>query len=1317
MTAAAPGATTATSRGVLRTLWRLAFLMFAVVAVLVALAIGLFRILVPMVPDFHERIETAAGNALGVPVTVEKLDVRWRWRGPELVFEGVRVLDAERDSSLLEARDGHVNLNVGAFLSRRAVVPDYVVLRGLDIEVFRDVDGAFSVLGRRARRGESAPLLKSDSWPLPDGLYLLRDSRVRYTTADAPPTVVSGVNVNVSVTGRRMRIDGDLEPPEGMGRSLEVSAELDRRSDQARSLVWQVYLAGSDLELGAVNRIAGAAVLPFSSGRGSVVAWAEFEGLRVQNASLDLDATNIQFARTDLPYRRVRGRLELDDTALGWRLHTQDLYIDRGERAWPAINAALSYDVGPEGTRRYHLQLPFARLSDVWPLAELLPAGPIRQSLVAHRPTGDLFDIDATFERSPDDVPTVIIDGRFERIGWSASQRIPGVDGLSGRVHADTAGGRLTIDTDKVSVVAPHLFNDALKAWRLSGTVGWSRSDDGWRVHSDNVLLATEHFDALANARVQWQGGTAPVIDIDANIGDLDIVSGLGYLPVGVMKPRLVKWLNDALQGGTVRAAELSLHGPLDAFPFGGDDAPGEFTATVEVEDLVMAFAPDWPAATNIDSRVYFSGRTLSATVSDALFGEAHLFNGDVAINDLANAVVEVTAATRAPIEVVRDYIQTTPVGKNHERLLADLDPRGPAQTSISLDIPVRAVRTLDYRVDIDTQGVVLAYRDWPVALEDIRGTVVIERSGIFAPAADAVLLSRPVVLSLDTAPLRIGGVDTPQVRVEARGRTDANVFAQRIHPPLAEWFSGVADWEASIAFPPALRPDALPTTVDLTTDLAGLAVHLPAPLTKGSAVPRALRARLDVHKDAPMHVTLDYDEQVSAQLAVDTTLGWRVERGTVVVNDGPARLDERSGIALRGRVAQLDVDAWLAQFKNREGASDNGLRTAELSFDQATVLGQSLTAGTLSLARNVREWLIEVEAPEASGAIFLPRDYARGIEPVIANMQSLRWRSGEEDADGVDPRTLPSLHLDVQDFWFNEMNFGELTARFERVEDGIRIENIRTTGRGFTGDAAGTWRYADGDPSAFNMTIDSTDVAATMEALGSAGGIDADQATFTMNMNWDDQLDGGFMRDVYGQVSIAVGDGKLVSVDPRAGRVFGLISLAALPRRLSLDFRDVFQKGFAFDAIEGNFSVRGGNAFTDNLTLRGPAAQVAVVGRAGIADRDYEQTASVYANFGSSLPIAGALAGGPAVGAALLIFSEVFKDPLKQIGRVDYRITGSWEDPVFARINAGPSTGDTPRDAPGDAPVSEPLPPDESAPLADPIDARDTDSVGAGAD
>jgi uncharacterized protein YhdP len=134
---------------------------------------------------------------------------------------------------------------------------------------------------------------------------------------------------------------------------------------------------------------------------------------------------------------------------------------------------------------------------------------------------------------------------------------------------------------------------------------------------------------------------------------------------------------------------------------------------------------------------------------------------------------------------------------------------------------------------------------------------------------------------------------------------------------------------------------------------------------------------------------------------------------------------------------------------------------------------------------------------------------------------------------------------------------------------------------------------------------------------------------------------------------------------------MLGLLSVAALPRRLSLDFSDLTDAGLAFDTVRGDFELKQGNAYTSNLLLSGPAAEIGIAGRTGLGTRDYDQTAVVTSDIGATLPVAGVLAGGPVVGAAMLLFSQVFKEPLKGITRGYYRITGNWDEPQVERVVA----------------------------------------------
>jgi uncharacterized protein YhdP len=156
------------------------------------------------------------------------------------------------------------------------------------------------------------------------------------------------------------------------------------------------------------------------------------------------------------------------------------------------------------------------------------------------------------------------------------------------------------------------------------------------------------------------------------------------------------------------------------------------------------------------------------------------------------------------------------------------------------------------------------------------------------------------------------------------------------------------------------------------------------------------------------------------------------------------------------------------------------------------------------------------------------------------------------------------------------------------------------------------------------------------------------------------------------GSVHVELEKGQLRNVEPgAAGRVLGLMSVVELPRRLALDFRDVTDEGLAFDSVRGDFEVRDGNAYTQNLLLTGTAVDIGVAGRTGLASQDYDQTVIVSGNPGGPLTVAGALAAGPVVGAGVLVLSQLFKGQLKGLTRAYYRVTGPWAAPVVERISA----------------------------------------------
>ena len=220
-----------------------------------------------------------------------------------------------------------------------------------------------------------------------------------------------------------------------------------------------------------------------------------------------------------------------------------------------------------------------------------------------------------------------------------------------------------------------------------------------------------------------------------------------------------------------------------------------------------------------------------------------------------------------------------------------------------------------------------------------------------------------------------------------------------------------------------------------------------------------------------------------------------------------------------------------------------------------------------------------------------------------------------------------------------------------------------------------GRWVVDEEDPSGYRTYVvgglRSSDIKATMNRLNYQPGLNGDDLSVIFDVSWSGGPAADFVDTLDGEVQVNFGPGQLDDVDPGAGRVFGLLSVVALPRRLALDFSDVFQKGFGFDKIEGVFRIDRGDTYTCNLSLEGPAAAIGIVGRAGLSDRDYAQSAIVSANFGNTLPVVGGLVAGPQVAAALLIFSQIFKKPLQDLSQVYYDIGGTWDEPSIESSDA----------------------------------------------
>jgi uncharacterized protein YhdP len=243
-------------------------------------------------------------------------------------------------------------------------------------------------------------------------------------------------------------------------------------------------------------------------------------------------------------------------------------------------------------------------------------------------------------------------------------------------------------------------------------------------------------------------------------------------------------------------------------------------------------------------------------------------------------------------------------------------------------------------------------------------------------------------------------------------------------------------------------------------------------------------------------------------------------------------------------------------------------------------------------------------------------------------------------------------------------------------IAAGMRIDRFRSRSESLGLDAAGEWVNS-GAGTRSNLKLDFTaeSLGQMLDALGFAGMVTGGKTKATLAGSWPGSPGAFSLAAMSGTLNAEIGEGRLPNVEPGgSGRILGLISLAEIPRRLSLDFSDFFSKGFSFNSVRGDFSFSDGQAHTDNLRINGPAAEIHVSGNADLRNQQYDQRVEVLPKAGGMLPALGMLAGGP-VGAAMGVVAQaVLQKPLKQTTRTVYRITGPWSKPKVDVIEKGPA-------------------------------------------
>lgn len=1243
----------------------------ATIVILLAVAVGLFRLFLPRLPEYQDQIKVWASDAIGMEVAFSGMNARWALSGPELEFYDAELVRPDDQRRSITAEVVSIGISLNSLLFEGAFVPDRVVIRKTSIEVHQLENNGWWIQGVSI---DELPIGQSDTpQRLNDVEVIGEDIEIQFLQlGDQRPRFINVPRALVSVDEHRIALDATIRLSEDLGKEIELSAtQLLGVAEANRS--WDVTIEAEDITLAGWSGLQQIERVEILSGEGDLdLSMVLAEGT-IRNAIADVDFSDVSLV--DGQAFDLQGRFELDMSFAGWLVVAEGLRLSTDDHEWPEsslwVEALTNTD---DEIAVLNMRASYLNLADSLLLLPLIPDAQ-RSQLDALAPSGELRELVAELSDIDGDSPQFDIVADLFDAGIAADGKWPGVRGFTGHMSANRFGGRVEVRSSNMLLDMPQIMDDVVDIQTAAGTVIWDIGSSETIVILRDIRVINPVLDLNGGGQMTINGnGGAPYVDITSTFSIPDMSAARNYLPRNVMSAKLYDWFQQSLVKGSMEDGQLALNGPLDKFPF--DNGEGHFRINAAARNTTLKYHPDWPAAEQANIDIVLENTRLYTERNRSTHADNQAVNTAIDIPDLRNPVLEIEGLVTGTLETLRQFAMQSPINSFTGGNLNRVAVSGVATFKLKLEVPLTdpVSTTLDGLLRSNNGTLDVVGLKPPIT--DLIGEIRITRDSIVSDSMGGRFLGQEI-------DIRVGPGDDPRffAVATAEGTATATALVESLGVPLKGLISGATDYTTQVLFPSGNAETPQPLTVIFDSDLVGIAVDLPDPVQKPAADPWELHEEIRFTPGGEaIESSGGLGDNITWRLSF-TALddGWDLDRGVVMLGGGEIHQPDTRGLHIQGTTGTVRLEDWLGLSQDgdsRAGAVDR-IRSIDLTVDNLFAVGQHLRGHHVRLDRSALDWLVQVKGENVVGSVFVPYDFGSD-RAMVVEMERMHLPGDDvtpPSESTLDPRTLPPITLTANDFALGSRYFGAVEVNLLRTEEGLESETLSTRDETFEFVGTARWVADDneelGSRTYLTASLNSTDIEPTMSRLDLAQGISGESMGVLMDLTWSGGPRASFLNALDGEVRVRMEQGQLEEVEPGAGRMLGLVSVIAIPRRLSLDFSDVFDRGFGYDSIAGTFHILGGNATSCDLSFEGPAADIGIVGSTNLVTNEYEQGVVISANVGATLPIVGAVVGGPPGAAAMLIFSQIFKKPLQEMGQVFYGISGPWDDPQIEQVDS----------------------------------------------
>ena len=825
------------------------------------------------------------------------------------------------------------------------------------------------------------------------------------------------------------------------------------------------------------------------------------------------------------------------------------------------------------------------------------------------------------------------------------------------------------------------------------------------------------------------------VLDLQGSLSRGDGARVHRYLPL-TLTPEVRGYVREAVTQGAITEARFKVRGDLHDLPFANPKL-GDFHIAGKVRDVTYAFVPasiqprearPWPALTQLAGELVFDRSAMQIKgASGRLTGGAGLqvTKAEAQIADLAKATVVVSAEARGPLGEMLRVVAASPLDAMTGQALTTATATGNADLRLRLALPIQAINTSKVQGSVTLAGNDVQLSPDTPLLARARGVVAFSDSGFALTGVQARALGGD--LRLEGGMRVVPGVETvPLIRAQGSFTAEALQQAHELGflSRLARHASGGAAYTATLGFRRGVAE------LSLASSLQGLALQLPAPLAKSAEATLPLRFEKTLLRDTAAAGNGPLRDQLLLELGRLGSAVYvreldgpqvRVVRGSIGVGllAGESAPLPGDGVVANINLASADLDAWETVLTQAAGAAASAEATSAASSylptsiavraRELTVQGRKLNNVVVGGSREGLTWRANLEARELNGYGEYRQASGAGAGRIYARLARLNIAPSaatEVEALLDDQSTsVPALDIVVDDLELRGKKLGRVEVEAVNLGAGAaarevgvrewRLNKLNVLLPEASFSATGNWAAAPaqsvtaGSPrlprppgerrrTVMNFRLDIGDSGELLTRFGMKEVVRGGKGRMEGQVAW---LGSPLTLDyttMNGQFNVNVETGQFLKADPGLAKLLGVLSLQSLPRRLTLDFRDVFSEGFAFDFVRGDIRIEQGIALTNNLQMKGVNAAVLMDGRADIARETQDLRVVVVPEINAGTASLVATVINPAIGLGSFLAQIFLRRPLIQAATQEFHVDGTWTDPKVTKVEPQAAPADS---------------------------------------